>query len=63
LWRQRWARAEKILGEKGVVLRSWRVGSDAVAEAMKVVDKSEKFNLERGTNERRDRPGRGDQGR
>jgi phosphatidate phosphatase APP1 len=63
LWRQRWARAEKILGEKGVVLRSWRVGSDAVAEAMKVIDKSEKFNLERGTNERRDRPGRGDQGR
>lgn len=37
LWRQRWARAEQILSEKGVVLRSWRVGTDAMAEAEKII--------------------------
>ncbi|OAG07043.1 uncharacterized protein CC84DRAFT_1089231 [Paraphaeosphaeria sporulosa] len=37
LWRQRWARAEQVLGEQGVVLRSWRVGSDVEGIAEKVV--------------------------
>lgn len=45
LWRQRWARAEGVLKEKGVVLRSWRVGSDVMKEAeglvKKVVDSGE----------------------
>ncbi|BCS18636.1 uncharacterized protein APUU_11464A [Aspergillus puulaauensis] len=42
LWRRRWERASEILGDKGVVLGSWRVGTDAkdvslwlVKEAMK----------------------------
>lgn len=29
LWRRRWERANEILGDKGVVLGSWRVGTDA----------------------------------
>jgi hypothetical protein len=40
LWRQRWARAEQILGEKGVILRSWRVGSDVAKEAERLVRES-----------------------
>jgi phosphatidate phosphatase APP1 len=39
LWKQRWARAEHILKEKGVVLRSWRVGEDVAAESLKLVRK------------------------
>lgn len=42
LWRRRWERASEILGDKGVVLGSWRIGTDAkdvslwlVKEAMK----------------------------
>lgn len=42
LWRQRWARAEQLLGEQGVVLRSWRVGTDAMAEAEKIIKDAEK---------------------
>jgi len=43
LWRQRWARAERVLGEKGVALKSWRVGIDAMKEAEKLI----KMNVER----------------
>ncbi|KAF2116493.1 hypothetical protein BDV96DRAFT_572237 [Lophiotrema nucula] len=37
LWRQRWSRAEGILREKGVVLKSWRVGTDVMKEAERLV--------------------------
>lgn len=37
LWRQRWARAEAVLGERGVKLMSWRVGKDVVGEAERVI--------------------------
>jgi phosphatidate phosphatase APP1 len=37
LWRQRWARAEQVLGEKGVVLKSWRVGTDVMKDAEKAI--------------------------
>ncbi|KAF2689203.1 hypothetical protein K458DRAFT_329424 [Lentithecium fluviatile CBS 122367] len=42
LWRQRWARAEQILAEKGVVLKSWRVGTDIVGEAERLIQRAEK---------------------
>ena len=42
LWRQRWARAEQVLSEKGVVLRSWRVGTDAMAEAERIIKDAER---------------------
>jgi hypothetical protein len=58
LWRQRWARAEQILSERGVVLRSWRVGGDAIAEADKIIEESEKSSLGRGASEGRDRSGK-----
>ncbi|KAE8417840.1 hypothetical protein BDV36DRAFT_169847 [Aspergillus pseudocaelatus] len=48
LWRRRWERAHEILMDKGVVLGSWRVGTDAqdvtmwlVQEAMKDAPRSE----------------------
>ncbi|KAF2760636.1 hypothetical protein EJ05DRAFT_436608 [Pseudovirgaria hyperparasitica] len=40
MWRQRWARAQDILGQKGVVLRSWKVGTDALEESTKLVQKA-----------------------
>ncbi|KAJ9649443.1 hypothetical protein H2199_000218 [Coniosporium tulheliwenetii] len=42
LWRQRWARAEAILRDKGVVLRSWRVGSDAIEESVRLVEEAKR---------------------
>ncbi|KAF1951097.1 hypothetical protein CC80DRAFT_519634 [Byssothecium circinans] len=48
LWRQRWARAEQVLGEKGVVLRSWRVGSDVVGEAERIIKEDMEKNKKEG---------------
>ncbi|KAF2089921.1 actin patch protein 1 [Saccharata proteae CBS 121410] len=55
LWRRRWARAQHILGEKGVVLMSWRVGSDVMEDAMKLVDEAleREGNTRKGLEERR----------
>ncbi|KAI9795412.1 MAG: hypothetical protein M1833_007200 [Piccolia ochrophora] len=40
LWKRRWARAKQILEDKGVVLKSWRVGDDAMKDAVKLVEKT-----------------------
>ncbi|KAL0258891.1 hypothetical protein SLS55_006395 [Diplodia seriata] len=53
LWRKRLARAEQTLGERGVVLRTWRVGSDVMDEALKLVSTT----MERQTRERSDSKG------
>jgi len=55
LWRQRWAHAERILREQGVVLRSWRVGEDIMGEAEHIIREAEKkFKKdEQQSNERR----------
>ncbi|KAF7449246.1 DUF2183 multi-domain protein [Pyrenophora tritici-repentis] len=42
LWRQRWAHAERVLQEQGVVLRSWRVGEDIMDEAEHIIKEAEK---------------------
>ncbi|KAF1852116.1 uncharacterized protein K460DRAFT_373970 [Cucurbitaria berberidis CBS 394.84] len=42
LWRQRWARAEQVLSERGVLLRSWRVGTDAMGEAERIIKDDER---------------------
>ncbi|KAL8765453.1 MAG: hypothetical protein Q9209_007480 [Squamulea sp. 1 TL-2023] len=42
LWAQRWERAKAIMEEKGVVLRSWRVGTDVLGECVKLVEKAER---------------------
>jgi phosphatidate phosphatase APP1 len=42
LWRQRWANAEQTLGEHGVILRGWRVGSDIMGEAERIIKEAEK---------------------
>ncbi|KAF2201702.1 hypothetical protein GQ43DRAFT_393700 [Delitschia confertaspora ATCC 74209] len=48
LWRQRWQRAEQVLGDKGVVLRSWRVGTDAMGEAERLIQEWKEKNLDKG---------------
>jgi phosphatidate phosphatase APP1 len=42
LWRQRWVTAEQTLGEHGVILRGWRVGSDIIGESVRIIKDSEK---------------------
>ncbi|KAF2017344.1 hypothetical protein BU24DRAFT_440345 [Aaosphaeria arxii CBS 175.79] len=37
LWYQRWARAEQILKDNGVTLKSWRIGTDVTKEAEKII--------------------------
>jgi hypothetical protein len=39
MWKQRWRRAQDILGPKGVMLRSWRTGNDVCLEAVHLVEK------------------------
>ncbi|KAH7090435.1 hypothetical protein FB567DRAFT_568068 [Paraphoma chrysanthemicola] len=41
MWRQRWARAEEIMRQHGVRLISWRVGTDAVGEAERIIREAE----------------------
>lgn len=38
LWAQRWERAKAIMDEKGVVLRSWRVGTDCLGVCVGLVE-------------------------
>ena len=38
MWRRRWARANDIMRREGVVLRSWRVGTDVMDECVKIVE-------------------------
>jgi phosphatidate phosphatase APP1 len=40
LWKQRWRRAQDILGPKGVMLRAWRTGDDICLEAVHLVEKN-----------------------
>ena len=53
IWRRRWQRAEHELQRRGVVLRSWRVGSDVQDEATRIVEKAQRDlaveNVERNT--------------
>ena len=37
MWRRRWTRAQEMLKEEGVVLRSWRVGTEVTEEAKRLV--------------------------
>jgi hypothetical protein len=40
LWQQRWERAREYCREKGVVLRSWRVGGDVADECVRIVERA-----------------------
>ncbi|MCJ1456337.1 hypothetical protein MMC28_006698 [Mycoblastus sanguinarius] len=37
MWMRRWARAKEIFEDKGVVLKSWRIGDDVADEAVRLV--------------------------
>ncbi|KAK3079027.1 hypothetical protein LTS18_005923, partial [Coniosporium uncinatum] len=41
MWRQRWERAQQVMRKNGVVLRSWRVGSDVRAESERLVKEAQ----------------------
>lgn len=41
IWRNRWKRAEKILGSQGIILREWRVGSDVCLETAQIIEKKQ----------------------
>ncbi|KAL8976267.1 MAG: hypothetical protein Q9205_007690, partial [Flavoplaca limonia] len=38
LWTQRWERAKAVMDEKGVVLKSWRVGTDVLGTCVSLVE-------------------------
>ena len=38
LWKRRWARARDLLDERGVMLRTWRVGTDVEGDALAIVE-------------------------
>jgi len=40
LWKRRWARAKDIFDGKGVMLRSWRVGTDVMDDAVRLVERA-----------------------
>ncbi|EPE36117.1 hypothetical protein GLAREA_05455 [Glarea lozoyensis ATCC 20868] len=40
MWKQRWRRAQDILGPKGVMLRTWRTGDDVCLDAVHLVEKN-----------------------
>lgn len=46
LWNRRWARAKEIFEEKGVLLRSWRSGGDAIQDAVRLVEKAQREDQE-----------------
>ena len=42
IWLRRWQRAKEIFEDKGVVLRSWRIGEDVADEAVRLVERAKK---------------------
>ena len=40
LWKRRWVRAKEILDGKSVMLRSWKVGTDVMDDAVKLVERA-----------------------
>lgn len=42
MWKRRWARAEEIMRSQGIVLSSWRVGSDVMGECVRVVERAQR---------------------
>jgi hypothetical protein len=55
MWKSRWERAEGYCKHKGVVLKSWRVGSDVVEESKKLVEKAEREDRDAGSRRKADR--------
>lgn len=40
MWARRWTRAKEIFADKGVVLKSWRIGEDVADEAIRLVERA-----------------------
>lgn len=48
LWKQRWSKAEGMLRKEGVLLRSWRVGTDALDDSVRLVERARRQQQESG---------------
>ena len=42
MWVRRWTRAREVFDEKGVALKSWRVGEDVADEAIRLIEQANK---------------------
>jgi phosphatidate phosphatase APP1 len=42
MWKRRWGQAEATLRKEGVLLRTWRVGTDAIDDSVKLVERAKK---------------------
>jgi hypothetical protein len=62
LWKRRWTRAQEILEKEGVKLKAWRVGSDVMDEAVKLVEENMKELKVEGYGEGRDAKGKTGEG-
>ena len=51
LWNRRWARAQEVFEQQGVLLRSWRVGGDVVRDALALVEKAKREDQRSGRDE------------
>lgn len=50
IWKRRWARAEDELRHQGVVLKTWRVGTDVMNDSIRLVEKAlREFGRDQGT--------------
>lgn len=54
LWKRRWSKAKSVMDKEGVVLRTWRVGSDvmdvcveAVNQELREMEKKDRKDLEK----------------
>lgn len=41
VWKRRWARADEIMKQRRVMLRTWRVGTDVMEECIRLVEKEQ----------------------
>ena len=48
LWNRRWAKAQEIFRDKGVMLKTWRRGEDIMGDAIRLVEKAAREQQGRG---------------
>ncbi len=63
LWNRRWARAKEIFEKEGVMLRTWRVGTDVMGDAVALVERALREDEGEGGRGRPGRVGVGNKGR
>lgn len=54
LWKQRWSKAEAVLRKEGVLLRSWKIGNDAIDDSVRLVERARKQEKESNIDVKKD---------